>query len=173
MRGKDMILESFLSVEENNRIYKTYIIAPSNDNRERLDAQFKKHFYIVRCVSYFLKMIHFESRHFDKKQRELNKRYKLSLDTVTELGEKISDLIPDQQIPSCSGKELEHMINDPNLYSAILELTDRQRMLLNYIYVENMKNTEIATVLGISQQAVSKAKNKALLNLRKKMVRIV
>ena len=72
---KDRIIIGFLSVEENKGYYDRYLKNPTLDNKEELDRQFKKHFYMVRCLSYFLKMVYYESRHFDKKQREYNKRH--------------------------------------------------------------------------------------------------
>lgn len=173
MKGNDLILDSFMSIGENKDIYKIYMTNPTNENKEKLDNQFKKHFYIIRCISYFIKMIYFESRHFDKRERKINKMYKLSLDKENESGQKNIELIVDQQIKDYSEEKLEQVISDPVLYSTLLSLTDRQRMLLNHIYMDNMKDTEVAMILGITQQAVTKAKNSALSKLRKGMLGVV
>ncbi|WP_342513956.1 hypothetical protein MKY34_04020 [Sporosarcina sp. FSL K6-1522] len=173
MKGNDLILDSFMSIGENKDIYKIYMVNPTNENKEKLDNQFKKHFYLVRCISYFIKMIHFESRHFDKKERAINQMYRLSLDKENESGQKNIELIADQQVKDYSEEKLEQVISDPALYSTLLSLTDRQRILLNHIYMDNMKDTEVAMILGITQQAVTKAKNSALSKLRKGMLGIV
>ena len=154
---------------ENKSFYKLYVQNPTQENRERLDNQFKKHFYIIRCISYFIKMIHFEARHFDKKQRKRNKIYQLTLDNENDRGQRNIELIAGEHIKSYSKEKLEQVISDPILYSAFLNLTDRQQRILNYIYTDNLQDTEISTVLGISQQAVSKAKKNAIVKLRKRM----
>ncbi|MBD7983776.1 sigma-70 family RNA polymerase sigma factor [Sporosarcina sp. Sa2YVA2] len=169
MKGNDRILESFMSIAENKDVYKIYMKNPTQENKERLDHHFKKHFYIIRCISYFIKLIHFESRHFDQKQRKRDKIYQLSLDQENESGQRNIELITDHEIKEYPGEKLEQVISDPILYSLFLSLTDRQRMLLNRIYVDNLKDTEVAVILGITQQAVTKAKKNAISKLRKGM----
>ncbi|MBO0587619.1 MULTISPECIES: sigma factor-like helix-turn-helix DNA-binding protein [unclassified Sporosarcina] len=170
----DYVLNNFLSIDENAETYRSYMENPTNGTREELDKQFKKYFYKIRCISYFIKMIHFESKHFDIKERKHRNNFVLSIDKENESGYRNIELIADHQHykMDCKGN-LEHEINDPVLYKAFQRLTDKQRTLLQFIYMDNMKDTEVAIFLGISQQAVTKAKRNALTRLRKEMSEVV
>lgn len=169
---RDTILDGFMSIEANREIYKRYLDNPITKHQVELDKHFKKHFYMIRCISYFVKMIHFESKHFDRKQRERNKTSQLYLDKVNESGQRNVELIPDQHQESKSyfHTNLVETIENPILYNSILNLTDRQKNLLYYLFIDNMKNIEVAMLLGITQQAVSKAKKVMLNKLRKEML---
>lgn len=163
-----------MSIDENAETYRSYMENPTNETIEELDKQFKKYFFKIRCISYFIKMIHFESKHFDIKERNYSNNFILSLDKENEGGDRNIELIADYQQNKMDSKgNLEHEINDPVLYKAFQKLTDKQRTLLQHIYMDNMKDTEVAIFLGISQQAVTKAKKNALAKLRKGMSEIV
>lgn len=163
----DTLIEDFLHREENIKVLEDYMNNPNKRNKEVLDKQFKKHFYIIRCISYFIKMIHFESRHFDKKQRRRNEIYKLTLDKENDNGVHYIDLVVDFKGIECITKNLEEISEDPILHASINNLTEKQKRILYYIFVEEMKDIEVASVLGISQQAVTKAKRRALTKIRK------
>lgn len=142
---------------------------PTVENKKRLDELFKRHMYLIRYISYFVKMVHFESKHFDKKQRKRNEMFQLTLDKPNENGQRIIDLLPEDETNEYHGYRLEDLVEDPDLYNSIQLLTDRQKTLLNLIFIEGMKDTEIAKLLGVSQQAVTKAKKKMLTKLRNEM----
>lgn len=166
----DRILKDFFSLKENRSLYNAYLENPGVENRKNLDEQFRKHFYRVRCISYFLKMIHFESRHFDKRQRRRNEKFQLILDKQTkEDHQKLIDLVPDnqnQEDPACN---LEDAVERVDLYNSIQKLNDRQKRLLKLIFVEGMKDTEVAEIFGVTQQAITKAKRNILNKLRKEL----
>lgn len=166
---RDNILNGFLNIEENRDRYQKYMEHPTEENRKRLDELFKKHMYVIRYISYFIKMVHFESKHFDKKQRKRNELFQLTLDKMDEDGHRIVDLLPEDNVNEYLGYRLEDLVEDPDLYSSIQSLTDRQKTLLNLVFIEGMKDTEIAKLLGVSQQAVTKAKKKALTKLKNEM----
>lgn len=163
----DSFIETFLSEEENFLVFNNYINNPSNRNKEALDKQFQKHFYIVRCISYFIKMIHFESRHFDKKQRKREETYQLTLDKENDDGDRNIDSIADFQASEDTTKNLDEISDDPILHNLISNLTERQKKILYYIFVEDMMDKEVASILGITQQAVTKAKRVALTKIRR------
>lgn len=69
--------------------------------------------------------------------------------------------------------KLENIITDDKIASLIKNnLTDRQKLILYLAYVTELKDVEIARKLGITQQVVSKTRNKALLNIRKELLQI-
>lgn len=167
--GEDKILKDFLKSDENRLLYNAYLESPTFENKKKLDYQFRKHFYLVRCISYFLKMIHFESKHFDKRQRRRNEKLQLVLDKQTEENQKIVDLVPDNKIQEYLFFNLEDVVENQDLYHAIRDLNNKQKLLLNLIFIKGMKDTEIAEMLNITQQAVTKSKRNILNKLRTKL----
>ena len=163
---KDKILSGFLNIEENRDYYQKYMERPTAENRKGLDELFRKHMYLICYISYFVKMVHFESKHFDRKQRKRNEMLQLTLDKLEDSGQRIVELFPENKVNEYFGCRLEDLIEDPDLYHSIQSLTDKQKTLLNLIFIEEMTDTEIAKLLGVSQQAITKAKKKALTKLK-------
>lgn len=62
---------------------------------------------------------------------------------------------------------LEDYVDNPKLYAAVQHLTDREKEVLKMVFVFDLKVTEIAKIMNVSHQAVSKTKLKALHKLRK------
>lgn len=58
--------------------------------------------------------------------------------------------------------EKERMVQ---LYQALKQLDDKERWLIDKLYFDECSEKEIALILGISQQAVSKKKQKVLRKL--------
>jgi RNA polymerase sigma factor (sigma-70 family) len=52
------------------------------------------------------------------------------------------------------------------LYAALGELRPEDREVIEQMYFDDQAEAQIATALGISQQAVSKRKNRAMVALR-------
>jgi DNA-directed RNA polymerase specialized sigma subunit len=61
---------------------------------------------------------------------------------------------------------LENQITNPKLYAGFEMLTNQQKVILNYSYVKEINDTTISTLLGLSQQYVSKARKSALKKLK-------
>ena len=49
---------------------------------------------------------------------------------------------------------------------ALYSLTEKQKQIINLVYIKGFSDTEIGQLLNISQQAVSKTHKKALKNIR-------
>lgn len=69
-------------------------------------------------------------------------------------------------IPNCSLSTFPDSINNDHLSKAFSFLTNKQQQIITYSYVLCYKDVEISHLLGISQQAVCKARNTALRKLR-------
>jgi DNA-directed RNA polymerase specialized sigma subunit len=112
--------------------------------------------------NYFRKWLKCEKQNFYKLQSEIEEN-EVSLDEICETkhgeyavvvnryGEMFNGVL-------CKNKELawieylEHEI----LYNAILQLTEEQKILLTYVFVNMFSQIEISKRLGVSQAAVSK-----------------
>lgn len=68
-------------------------------------------------------------------------------------------------LPKDNYKNLENYIEDEDLSDSISQLTDRQKLIIYKRYIEGKKDPQIANELGISSQAVSKQRRRAIKKL--------
>ena len=80
-----------------------------------------------------------------------------------------SDVTDDAEIMKGSSKNFVDDVIDREILKALIkDLTDRQKMVLNLVYFEEMRQQDIADYLGIKQQSVNDLLNRALKTMKKK-----
>lgn len=80
-----------------------------------------------------------------------------------------SDVTDDAEIMRESSKDfVDDVIDREILHALIKELTERQQMVLNLVYFEEMRQQDVADYLGIKQQSVNDLLNRALKTMKKK-----
>ena len=80
-----------------------------------------------------------------------------------------SDVTDDAEIMRGSSKDfVDDVIDREILHALIKELTERQKMVLNLAYFEEMRQQDVADYLGIKQQSVNDLLNRALKTMKKK-----
>ena len=80
-----------------------------------------------------------------------------------------SDVTDDAEIMRGSSKDfVDDVIDREILHALIKELTERQKMVLNLVYFEEMRQQDVANYLGIKQQSVNDLLNRALKTMKKK-----
>ena len=80
-----------------------------------------------------------------------------------------SDFTDDAEIMRGSSKDfVDDVIDREILHALIKELTERQKMVLNLVYFEEMRQQDVADYLGIKQQSVNDLLNRALKTMKKK-----
>ena len=80
-----------------------------------------------------------------------------------------SDVTDDAEIMRGSSKDfVDDVIDREILHALIKELTERQKMGLNLVYFEEMRQQDVADYLGIKQQSVNDLLNRALKTMKKK-----
>lgn len=80
-----------------------------------------------------------------------------------------SDVTDDAEIMRGSSKDfVDDVIDREILHALIKELTERQKMVLNLVYFEEMRQQDVADYLGIKQQSVNDLLDRALKTMRKK-----
>ena len=80
-----------------------------------------------------------------------------------------SDVTGDAEIMRESSKDfVDDVIDREILHALIKELTERQKMVLNLVYFEEMRQQDVADYLGIKQQSVNDLLNRALKTMKKK-----
>lgn len=164
------VFKRFLEIEEYSKLYTSYLEEPTSTNADTLNEQFKyfeKH--IVR-IAYIKKAIVYESRNFDLKLREHNKKYELNLDAPLNESLAIVDTVQDKnsflQFESIFENDLESLLNDEQLITLLKRLNTKQKQVLYYRYVNELTEKEIAQIYNVSQQAISKMIHKSIHILR-------
>ena len=80
-----------------------------------------------------------------------------------------SDVTDDAEIMRGSSKDfVDDVIDREILHALIKELTERQKMVLNLVYFEEMRQQDVADYLGIKQQSVNDLLNRALKTMKKR-----
>lgn len=80
-----------------------------------------------------------------------------------------SDVTDDAEIMGGSSKDfVDDVIDREILHALIKELTERQKMVLNLVYFEEMRQQDVADYLGIKQQSVNDLLDRALKKMKKK-----
>jgi RNA polymerase sigma factor (sigma-70 family) len=165
-------VESFMSQPEHQELLKEFLTSPSASAEDCLNEAFKAHYFGIRFTSYVSSSLYFHSVNFDKKIRLHRGRQLLTLDQPLGGDEDgtFKEMIPDSGEPvTLPEQSLEDAISDDALLAAFRKLTDRQREILDLAYVKEMSDTEIAKILRVSQQAVSKSHRNALARLREEL----
>ncbi|MBH0176239.1 sigma-70 family RNA polymerase sigma factor [Fictibacillus sp. 23RED33] len=169
-KSQSTIFNSFLSEKDNEDALYEYNQNPSEENKRNLNKKFKSFYFKIRAIAYFSKALPYEARYFDKRIRQHNKRFSISLDKPIN---QENTTLKDQLVATNDGSRIyiyenvHQIINDSKLENALRTLTEKQRkiILLNVVY--KYKDIEIANALNITQQAVSKSKKQGLLKLRR------
>lgn len=167
------VVKSFLEQKHHRKLFEQAINEPSEENRERLDQEFKQFYTEVRLIKYLSVMLHNTATHFDKKNRLQHKRFPLTLDKPLKKEENhtLLDSIASEQIYKKfltfnKYTSLEDYVDDPSLYAALECLTLKEKEVLKFVFVFDMKVTDIAKKMKVSHQTISKTKHKALTKLR-------
>ncbi|MGE7839075.1 sigma factor-like helix-turn-helix DNA-binding protein [Viridibacillus arvi] len=170
---QNRLLETFLSDTENQKLYNSYSEFPTAAKREIIEKRFEYHAKKIHVFSYFTKILLYESRRFDIKNRRLANQNLLVLDKdIDDSNESLLDLLESRSIEEDSDyftyTTLEETIEDKHLHSIVSSLSVKQKEILYLIYIKNLDEETIAVRLDITKQAVNKTKNKALKQIKDK-----
>ena len=157
--GNKKIIEEFLSYPDNQKMLEEYQYTNSQEIKNKLDREFKRFYQNIRILTYVIKVLHFESKRFDQKERLHRRRNILSLDDHERF---FTDFI------GFSDDISDHISSD-KLFFSIRKLSERQKKILSLVFVKQMTDREIAHYFGISQQAVSKSRRNIIENIRKEL----
>lgn len=171
---QNFLLVGFLKNEEEKKLYESFLDEPTVQKQEEIERLFQIHVRKIQILSYFTKVLHFESKRFDKKIRKTNSIEQLVLDKGVTDGEDASiDVIQIESVNDVldiddliKWVDLENFFEDKLLYEIVGKLSLKQKKILHAIFVKNMSEDELARKLGITKQAVNKAKNQALKKIK-------
>jgi len=167
------IIKGFLANKNNYELVVKAIKEPTKANRDRVDESFMKHYNQVKKIKYINNLIRFVSIDYDKKIRRLNQRFLLTLDQpITDHHlQTMKDFIIDDNIDldDIEKLSLKNQIQNEQLYKSLDVLTQKQVLILEMIYVNNLSLREIARMLGSTPQNISNIHKKALKKLQREI----
>lgn len=172
---KQELLKKFLAIRDHQEVWHKFTRDPSPQYEQLLNKAFRKFIFQVRFLKYISTSIRYAAIDFDKRLNRIRNREQLILDQPLEDEErnllnerwlKTNDQIVEESFFAISMNFAE-AIEDPLIYRALRSLTDRQKLIVTLSFVLKYQDKEIADLLGVSQQSVSKTKKVAIEKIRK------
>lgn len=171
------MMESFLSQEHYHHLFLKTVSHPTQANKERLNYAFKDFYNEIRFKKYISTALWRHARDYLSKEKTERRYYLLKMDQPvggqegdasqqTSYGEQ-NAAEHDQEVSQTSHL-LDH-IENPELYGALKHLTARQLRMLELYILHYLTHDEIAALLGVSQQAVSKTIKQSLAKIRERL----
>lgn len=124
-------------------------------------------------LAYILKSFKMCRNDYYKKLKKDKNRELLILDKPINVNEDI--LVIDTLISieeDCfdgEHKSIEDITSNEKLLGALQGLTNRQKEILYYVYIENLTIAEVANLLDTSRQVINKTHNLSLSKMKKKL----
>lgn len=168
---RNPVVRAFLQKKYHCKLLERAVSEPSEENNTKLDQVFKEFYAEIRLIKYVSVVIHNNASSFDKKNRLQHKRFPLSLDQPLKNYENhaLIDFVASDQpqyVIFNKHTSLEDYVDDPILYAGLQRLTVKEKGVLKLVFVFDLTVTDIAKIMNVSHQTVSKTKHKALRKLR-------
>ncbi|MGF9908113.1 sigma-70 family RNA polymerase sigma factor [Brevibacillus porteri] len=160
-------LDAFLAQADNQELYQRVLFSPDDTKGiEELNRRFKEFYAEARLIKYISSIIHYTSIELSLRNRKIDK--------ACQPTDEIERLVDGLTCISNEGdregvQEWKDALSDKRVLEAIQRLTEKEQTTLTLLYLRNLKEREVARLLGVTQQAVSKVKKRALLKLRKQL----
>lgn len=170
------VIKNFLDIKENEKMLEKVLIDPSEKNFRELDESFKEYYLKIRIIKYISNLIYFYTIDFDKRINKRNQRYNLILDgsECNDSNENAMNLIDKQSSSNSTEKDyfeneqsLNELIENQKLYKIYQQLTDKQKEILELIYVRDFTNKEVAEFYNETPQNISNLHKRALKKIKK------
>ena len=157
---ENLLFQSFIQEEA----HWTSFVNASRDHESlnRLNSLFRQYYTEIRFIAYVTKLIRYTAINFDRKRRLGHLRFPLTLDQpIGASGTAWVDLIENPETNE-ETNSFEEIFLEKSLFLAYSRLTGKQKEALDLFYRFEYSDTEIARESGISQQAISRRRKRAL-----------
>ena len=159
--AEKQIFQGFLEYDDYRYIFIQAVCFPNHDAFRTLNEAFKNHYANVQFTQYLSKTLYWTSVQYDRLRRMHRDNQRLILDNPSPMYqyEEMPDIITE-------ANDLGTWSEDINLTSALRHLTKKQQTIIIERYGYERTNNEIARLLNVSPQAVSRTHSHALKRLR-------
>ncbi|MFB9325927.1 hypothetical protein ACFFSY_08300 [Paenibacillus aurantiacus] len=168
------VLRGFCTHPGNANSVRKYINESTPENLEKLNLAFKRYFFAIRFTKYLNSLItngriDFVRKNKRSEERELvifNKQ--ISDEEEAEIGELLTAVYSGDDLPQVTTNPdvFQEQINNEWLYEGFSLLTSKQKVVITLAYSALSRDSEIALLLHVTQQAVSKTRKSALQKIR-------
>lgn len=172
------LISSFFRDQTNVALLISVLQNCSEENRRKIGQEFQRYIFHVRFVSYISSLIRYANIDYHRKRKKIEERNQLIFDTPIKEESEISlgeYLLSNSYVPSNSAtfnsESFLSSIENCDLSEAFSRLTERQKYVITLAYSVCERDTEIASRLQVSQQAVTKTKKAAIKQLKKSLQR--
>ncbi|WP_226654450.1 sigma-70 family RNA polymerase sigma factor [Guptibacillus hwajinpoensis] len=157
---ENLLFQSFIQEEAH---WESFMDATKDrESLNTLNSLFHKYYTEIRFIAYVTKLIRYTAINFDRKRRLGHLRFPLTLDQPVGGSDTAwIDLIEDPETKE-ETNSFEEIFLEKSLFLAYSRLTGKQKEALDLFYRSEYSDTEIARASGISQQAVSRRRKRAL-----------
>jgi RNA polymerase sigma factor, sigma-70 family len=162
-------LDAFLAQEDNQQLCQRVIASPDDTQKrnDELNSRIQEFYAELQLIKYISSLIRFTAIELAVRTQKIGKVFQ----PTDEIERVIDSFVSDTGKSEWENKaKWEDVIADKRVLDAVQTLTEKEREILALLYLRNLKEVEAATLLGTSQQAVSKTKKRALLKLRKQLL---
>lgn len=177
IRISNQMIESFLSYESHYQLFMETVCHPTKENQNQLNQAFKDFYNEIRFKKYISTTLWRYARDYLAKEKTERTRYLLKMDQPIQ-GQESDGAKQSSYGDQLSAKE-DHRemmvgrfldrIENPELYGVLKQLTKKQLRILELSIFHHLNHSEIAVLLGISQQAVSKSIRQSLTKIRERL----
>ncbi|MBE9914228.1 sigma-70 family RNA polymerase sigma factor [Paenibacillus donghaensis] len=174
--SSDFIVQRFFSYPENSYLLCSYLNSQSLEIWEKMENAFCNFYFEVRFTKYLSSTVKFAFIDYERRRRRREERniviFDMELHEENEktYGERYTSRNHnDQDSMTSNPQELLDTLSNEVVFKAFSELTKNQKAILTFTFAMCYLDKEIAEKLSITPQAVSKARNSALANLKKRI----
>ncbi|WJQ81597.1 sigma-70 family RNA polymerase sigma factor [Brevibacillus brevis] len=161
------LLDAFLAQADNQLLYQRVLASPGDKQRsDELDSRLQTFYAEVQLTKFISSLIHFTAIELAVRNQKIGNICQPTDEIEMVVDNLISDTYKSEREDT---SEWEDVLADKRVLDAVQTLTEKEQEILKLLYLRNLKEVEAASLLGVSQQAVSKTKKRALLKLRKQL----
>ncbi|WP_379162723.1 sigma-70 family RNA polymerase sigma factor [Paenibacillus sp. sgz5001063] len=168
------IVLGFSSHPENALYVQKFIHEPNTTNQAKLNQAFKAYLFAIRFTKYLSSLITNSRIDYLRKIKKEEERELLIFDKpgsdedTVSLGEILSNVYNGDDIPQVTVDPdvFQSQLNNEWLYDGFSQLTPKQKYVITLAYSSSSRDSEIALLLHVTQQSVSKTRQRSLQKLK-------
>ncbi|GAB6989095.1 sigma-70 family RNA polymerase sigma factor [Paenibacillus pini] len=173
----DRIAQEFFQIEE-NIILLLKALDGDQDGQKALEEKFRKYFFRIRFSKFLASTIKYTAIGYMRLNQKNDKRFQLIFDipfnqnsddnAQATFGEMVLSIhnSPTSYPIISNPTQFQSTFLNEELSNAFSKLSNKQQLIATLGYALCYKDHEIARILGVSQQSISKTRNLALEKMR-------
>jgi DNA-directed RNA polymerase specialized sigma24 family protein len=168
------VIRNFCSHPGHQHLVQNYIMDESKMNLEKLNTAFRIYYFAIRFTKYMRTIVTKGRADFVRSTKRKEERelviynMPVSEEEEKEIGEMITNIYYGEELPQITvdPRVFQEQIDNEWLYDGFIRLTSKQKFVVTLAYSACSRDSEIALLLHVTQQNVSKTRAAALRKLK-------